>query len=60
MTSILYPLLVAALLPLSLRDALASLPDLARRLEPPSTQPNALQLSVFRRGLTSGARCARP
>jgi hypothetical protein len=47
-TSILYPLVVAALLPLSLADALARLPDIARRLEPPSSQPEARQVNVFR------------
>jgi len=43
-------LVLAALLPLSLRDALAKLPALTSRLEPPQHELAQLQLPLFRAG----------
>jgi hypothetical protein len=45
---VLYLLTIAALLPLSLRDALQHLPRLTARLEPPPAQTEQLQLPLFR------------
>ncbi len=56
LTSILYPLMVAALLPLSLRDALANLPDLTARLEPPAHEIEQLQLPLFRSSMRRRAK----
>jgi hypothetical protein len=39
---------LAALLPLSLREALAKLPELTTRLEPPAHEIQQLQLPLFR------------
>jgi hypothetical protein len=40
--------MLAALLPLSLRDALSRLPALTARLEPPETEMQQLQLPLYR------------
>ena len=60
LTSILYPLIIAALLPLSLRDALAKLPDLTSRLEPPDHEARQLQLPLFRASLRKTAKKRPP
>ncbi len=52
----LYPLLVAALLPLSLREGLACLPAMTERLEPPDNQIEQLQVPRFRAALAAGVR----
>jgi hypothetical protein len=49
-------MIVAALLPLSLRDALAHLPDLIARLEPTGAAAERLQIPIFRRALRAKAR----
>ena len=41
-------MIVAALLPLSLHEALAHLPALTQRLEPPPAEALQLQLPLFR------------
>jgi hypothetical protein len=43
--------MVAALLPLSLRDALEKLPQLTTRLEPPAHEIHQLQIPFFRANL---------
>jgi hypothetical protein len=53
LTSILYPMIVAALLPLSLRDALRKLPDIAARLEASEADGEILQVPRFRQGLAA-------
>jgi hypothetical protein len=52
--------MLAALLPLSLRDALAKLPDLTARLEPPAHEIEKLQLPLFRASLRSRANRRPP
>ena len=59
LTSLLYPLLIAALLPLSLRDALARLSALTERLEPSPDEIAQLQIPEFRASLRERPRCAR-
>ncbi len=56
LTSILYPLMLAALLPLSLHDALAKLPDLTARLESPPDETAKLQLPLFRSTVRTQAK----
>ncbi len=56
LTSVLYPLMLAAILPLSLRSALERLPQLTARLEPPAHEIAQLQLPLFRGGLRRRAK----
>jgi hypothetical protein len=48
-------MVVAALLPLSLRDALVRLPALTSRLEPTVAEGEQLQIPTFRRALRDTA-----
>jgi hypothetical protein len=48
--------MIAAILPLSLREALANLPDLTARLEPPEREVEQLQLPLFRASLRRWAK----
>jgi hypothetical protein len=53
-------MIVAALLPLSLRDALVRLPDLASRLEANAAESERLQIPRFRDALRATAKvCLR-
>jgi hypothetical protein len=49
-------MIVAALLPLSLRDALVRLPDLASRLDANAAETEKLQISLFRDALRATAK----
>jgi hypothetical protein len=49
-------MIVAALLPLSLREALAHLPALTQRLEPPLAEARQLQLPLFRAAMRTKAK----
>jgi hypothetical protein len=53
---LLYPLLIAALLPLSLREALVRLPALTERLEPPPDEIAKRQVPRFRAALRARVR----
>jgi hypothetical protein len=55
-TSLLYPIVIAALLPLSLHDALKKLPQLVERLEPPAHEIAKLQVPSFRASLGATAK----
>ncbi len=52
----LYPLLIAALLPLSLREALIRLPTLIERLEPAPDEIAKRQVPRFRAALRARVR----
>jgi len=47
---------MAALLPLSLHEALAKLPALTARLEPPESELAHLQVQAFRQSLRTTAK----
>jgi hypothetical protein len=49
-------MIVAALLPLSLREALVRLPDLTARLEATAAETEQLQIPLFREALRATAK----